>query len=114
MGGGVSQRDPYSGPDRERGEDGIAQVHDDAGSGNDLERAIAEAERPSKCLPGALITEVHAIVICQFVGMATRSLTLTPEGRDLHERALRLLRDAEEIKQAAVATRAEPAGRWPK
>jgi DNA-binding transcriptional LysR family regulator len=40
----------------------------------------------------------------------TRSLTLTPEGRDLHERALRLLREAEEIEQAAVAARAEPAG----
>jgi DNA-binding transcriptional LysR family regulator len=40
----------------------------------------------------------------------TRSLALTPEGRDLHERALRLLRDAEEIEQAALATRAEPTG----
>jgi DNA-binding transcriptional LysR family regulator len=40
----------------------------------------------------------------------TRSLTLTTEGRDLHERALRLLRDAEEIEQAAKTARAEPAG----
>ena len=40
----------------------------------------------------------------------TRSLSLTPEGRDLFERALRLLREAEEIEQAAVAARAEPAG----
>jgi len=40
----------------------------------------------------------------------TRSLTLTPEGRDLHERALRLLRAAEEIEQAALAARAEPYG----
>ncbi len=40
----------------------------------------------------------------------TRSLTLTPEGRDLHERALRLLREAEDIEQAAVAARAEPSG----
>ncbi|WP_407521497.1 LysR family transcriptional regulator [Methylobacterium oryzisoli] len=40
----------------------------------------------------------------------TRSLTLTPEGHDLHERALRLLREAEEIEQAAVAARSEPAG----
>ena len=40
----------------------------------------------------------------------TRSLVLTPEGRDLHERALRLLREAEEIEQAAVAARSEPAG----
>jgi DNA-binding transcriptional LysR family regulator len=41
---------------------------------------------------------------------ATRSLTLTPEGRDLHERALRLLREAEEIEQAAAAARSEPGG----
>lgn len=40
----------------------------------------------------------------------TRSLTLTPEGRDLNERALRLLHVAEEIEQAAVAARSEPAG----
>jgi DNA-binding transcriptional LysR family regulator len=40
----------------------------------------------------------------------TRSLTLTPEGRDLHDRALRLLRDAEDIEQAALAARSEPAG----
>lgn len=40
----------------------------------------------------------------------TRSLTLTAEGRDLHERALRLLMDAEALEQAAMAARAEPAG----
>ena len=40
----------------------------------------------------------------------TRSLTLTPEGRDLHDRALRLLQDAEEIEQIAVAARGEPSG----
>ena len=40
----------------------------------------------------------------------TRSLSLTPEGRDLHERAMRLLREAEAIEQAAAAARSEPAG----
>jgi len=40
----------------------------------------------------------------------TRSLTLTAEGRDLHERTLRLLREADAIEQAAVAARSEPAG----
>lgn len=40
----------------------------------------------------------------------TRALTLTAEGRDLHERALKLLRDAEDIEQAAMTARAEPAG----
>ena len=40
----------------------------------------------------------------------TRSLTLTPEGRDLYERALRILEEVEGIDQAALASRAEPAG----
>jgi len=40
----------------------------------------------------------------------TRSLSLTPEGRDLFERAVDLLRDAEMIEQAAMSARAEPAG----
>ena len=40
----------------------------------------------------------------------TRSLALTPEGRDLHERALRLLSDAEEIEQIAMRARAVPSG----
>lgn len=40
----------------------------------------------------------------------TRSLTLTAEGRDLHERALQLLRQAEEIQQVAKSARSEPAG----
>ncbi len=40
----------------------------------------------------------------------TRALTLTPEGRELHERALRLLQEAEEIEQVAMTVRAEPAG----
>jgi DNA-binding transcriptional LysR family regulator len=41
----------------------------------------------------------------------TRSLSLTPEGRDLHERALKLLQDVEEIGQLATAARAEPSGK---
>jgi DNA-binding transcriptional LysR family regulator len=40
----------------------------------------------------------------------TRSLTLTPEGRDLQERASRLLQEVEQIEQAAASARAEPAG----
>lgn len=40
----------------------------------------------------------------------TRSLTLTGEGRALHDRAMRLLRDADEIEQAAISARSEPAG----
>lgn len=40
----------------------------------------------------------------------TRSLALTEEGRNLHDRASRLLRDVEEIEQVAKAARAEPSG----
>lgn len=40
----------------------------------------------------------------------TRSLRLTPEGRELLARTLRLLREAEEIEQAALAARGEPSG----
>lgn len=40
----------------------------------------------------------------------TRSLVLTPEGRDLHQRALELLRAADDVVQSAVAAKAEPAG----
>lgn len=40
----------------------------------------------------------------------TRSLTLTTEGRDLHQRALRLITEAEAIEQAAAAARSEPIG----
>ena len=40
----------------------------------------------------------------------TRSLTLTAEGRELHERAVRLLSDADEIGQVAASARSEPSG----
>jgi len=40
----------------------------------------------------------------------TRSLVLTPEGRELHARALQLLRAAEDVVQSAAAVRAEPSG----
>ncbi|UEM19451.1 LysR family transcriptional regulator [Skermanella mucosa] len=40
----------------------------------------------------------------------TRSLTLTPEGRELHQLALKLLHDAEAIEQAAMAAQSEPSG----
>lgn len=40
----------------------------------------------------------------------TRSLSLTAEGRDLLDRALKLLRQAEEIEQAVFAAKSEPTG----
>lgn len=40
----------------------------------------------------------------------TRSLTLTPEGAELYEKALRLIREAENVEQTAFAARHEPYG----
>jgi DNA-binding transcriptional LysR family regulator len=40
----------------------------------------------------------------------TRTMTLTVDGRDLHERALRLLHEIEQIEQSAAVSRAEPSG----
>ena len=40
----------------------------------------------------------------------TRSLSFTPERRVLHERALRLLLEVEEIEQVAMTARSEPSG----
>jgi DNA-binding transcriptional LysR family regulator len=40
----------------------------------------------------------------------TRSLVLTPEGRDVYERAQRLFREVEGIEQAVMSARREPAG----
>lgn len=40
----------------------------------------------------------------------TRSLALTPEGRDLHDKALRLLQAVEDVVQSAAAVHAEPSG----
>jgi DNA-binding transcriptional LysR family regulator len=40
----------------------------------------------------------------------TRSLALSPEGRDLHERALRLLQEAEALEQSALSARSVPSG----
>ena len=40
----------------------------------------------------------------------TRSLVLTPEGRDLQDRALNLLRAVEDVEQSAAVARAEPSG----
>jgi DNA-binding transcriptional LysR family regulator len=40
----------------------------------------------------------------------TRSLTLTPEGHDIYEKALRVIKEIEEVEQAVVASRGEPSG----
>lgn len=51
----------------------------------------------------------HRLGISLFT-RTTRSLALTTEGKELHERALKLLQDAEAIEQSAIAARSEPAG----
>lgn len=75
--------------------------------------SYSAAARALSISPSAVSKSVQRLE--QQLGLAlftrtTRSLTLTPEGRDLHDRALRLLRDAEEIEQTALAARAEPSG----
>jgi DNA-binding transcriptional LysR family regulator len=47
--------------------------------------------------------------LCLFT-RTTRSLVLTPEGMELQERALNLLRAAEEVVQSAAVARSEPSG----
>lgn len=75
--------------------------------------SFAAASRSLGVSPSAVSKSVQRLE--QHFGMrlftrTTRALALTPEGRELHERALRLLNEAEEIEQAVVAARAEPAG----
>lgn len=69
-----------------------------------MERVIDAARK------GIIINGAAAPFGVRLFTRTTQSLTLTSEGRDLHERALRLLREAEKIEQAALAARAEPAG----
>jgi DNA-binding transcriptional LysR family regulator len=63
--------------------------------------------------PSAVSKSIHRLekhLGLKLFSRTTRSLSLTPEGRDLHGRAVRLLQDAAEIEQAALASRAEPSG----
>ncbi|WP_172249256.1 LysR family transcriptional regulator [Novosphingobium sp. SG707] len=75
--------------------------------------SYAAAARALGITPSAISKSVQRLE--QQLGLAlftrtTRSLTLTSEGRELHERALRLLHDAEEIGQVAVRARGQPTG----
>lgn len=72
--------------------------------------AAARALSISPSAVSKSIQRLEARLGIRLFARTTRSQTLTPEGRDLHERALRLLRDAEEIEQIAVAARGEPSG----
>ena len=75
--------------------------------------SFTAAARALSISPSAVSKSVQRLELRLGVSLftrTTRSLTLTPEGRDLHERALKLLRDAEEIEQVAIMARAVPSG----
>lgn len=75
--------------------------------------SYASAARSLSLSPSAVSKSVQRLeehLGVTLFARTTRSLTLTPEGRDLHDRALRLLREAEELQQAAATARAEPSG----
>jgi DNA-binding transcriptional LysR family regulator len=67
------------------------------------------AARSLSISPSAVSKSVQRLGVSLFT-RTTRSLTFTPEGRELHERAVRLLHDAEAIEQVAVMARSEPSG----
>lgn len=56
------------------------------------------------------VQRLEASLGLKLFNRTTRSMTLTQDGKDLHERALRLLREVEEIEQAAASARSGPAG----
>src|SRR3954447_23092316 len=75
--------------------------------------SYSAAARSLSISPSAVSKSVQrleqSLGVCLFT-RTTRSLTFTPEGRELHDRALKLLRDVEEIEQAALTARSEPSG----
>lgn len=72
--------------------------------------AAARALSISPSAVSKSVQRLEARLGVRLFARTTRSLALTPEGRELHERALKLLRDAAEIEQVAVSARGEPSG----
>lgn len=75
--------------------------------------SYAAAARSLSVSPSAISKSIQRLE--QRLGVSlftrtTRSLAFTPEGRDLHERALSLIRQAEEIEQMALTARSAPRG----
>lgn len=75
--------------------------------------SYAEAARSLSVSPSAVSKSIQRLE--QRLGVSlftrtTRSLAFTPEGRDLHERVLSLIRQAEEIEQVALTARSTPRG----
>ena len=73
-------------------------------------RAAAQSLSVSPSAVSKMIQRLERQLGLRLFTRTTRSLVLTPEGHDLHERALLLLRAAEDMAQSAAATRSEPAG----
>lgn len=73
-------------------------------------RAAAQSMSVSPSAVSKTIQRLEQQLGLRLFTRTTRSIVLTPEGRDLHERALHLLRAAEELAQSAAATRSEPSG----
>lgn len=75
--------------------------------------SYAAAARALAVSPSAISKSVQRLerqLGVSLFNRTTRSLTLTPEGHDLHGRALKLIADLEEIEQAAKSARDEPSG----
>jgi DNA-binding transcriptional LysR family regulator len=57
------------------------------------------------------LAELEAALGARLLNRTTRSLSLTDEGREYHERSLRVLADIDDAESAIAARRAEPRGR---
>lgn len=76
--------------------------------------SYAAAARAMGISPSAIsksVQRLEAQLGLSLFTRTTRSLVLTSEGEEIYERAQRLLRDAEEIEQSALAARSVPSGR---
>lgn len=75
--------------------------------------SFAAAARSLSVSPSAVsksIQRLEQLLGVKLFTRTTRSLVLTPEGRDLQDKALHLLQAAESVVQSATAARAEPSG----
>ena len=57
------------------------------------------------------LAELETALGARLLNRTTRSLSLTDEGREYHERSLRVLADIDDAENAIAARRAEPRGR---
>lgn len=76
--------------------------------------SYSAAARSLSVSPSAVSKSVRRLEDQLGIGLftrTTRSIALTTEGQELHQRALRLIEAAEEIEQTASSLRSEPVGR---